>query len=212
MAVPNLHICGVVNAVWATTADLGNNDGEESTTQLDSHANMVVVGQQATVFGQSGKSADVRPFSSECSKLESVPIVDAAVAYDCPYSMKTYLLSIRNALYVPSMSHNLIPPFILREAGLIVNDVPRIHTKVEELTNETHCIVARESEVGIDLKIPLKLDGIFSCFNTRKLTSEEIEDCEFILRTKSAIFPMSVASMYSPSVEDCTIVFSRLVL
>ena len=134
MAVPNLHICGVVNAVWATTADLGNNDGEESTTQLDSHANMVVVGQQATVFGQSGKSADVRPFSSECSKLESVPIVDAAVAYDCPYSMKTYLLSIRNALYVPSMSHNLIPPFILREAGLLVNDVPRIHTKVEELT------------------------------------------------------------------------------
>ena len=112
------------------------------TTQLDSHANMVVVGSQATVFGQSGRSADVKPFSNDCSKLESVPIVDAAVAYDCPYSMKTFILTVRNALHVKSMAHNLVPPFILREAGLLVNDVPRIHTKPEELTNETHCIVS----------------------------------------------------------------------
>ena len=84
VAVPNRHLCSTISAVWATTADSGTNDGEGSTTQLDSHANMVVVGQQATVFGRSGRSADVRPFSSDCSKLESVPIVDAAVAYDCP--------------------------------------------------------------------------------------------------------------------------------
>ncbi len=49
---------------------------------MDSHANMAVVGRQATVFGSSGKSADVRPFSDDCSKLQSVPIVDAAIAYD----------------------------------------------------------------------------------------------------------------------------------
>ena len=97
-----------------------------------------------------------------------------------PYSMKTYLLSIRNALYVPSMTHNLIPPFIMREAGLVVNDVPRIHMKQEELTNETHCIVAREDDVGVNLKVPLRLDGIFSCFETRKLIVQEVNDCEYI--------------------------------
>ena len=123
---------------------------------------MVVVGSHATVFGHLGKSADVRPLSNDCSKLESVPIVDAAVAYDCPYTMKTFILTVRNALYVPSMTHNLIPPFVMREAGLIVNDVPRIHTKPEELTNETHCIVATAASNGADLKIPLQLDGIFS--------------------------------------------------
>ena len=63
-------------------ANLGNNVNKPTTTQLDSHANMVVVGGHATVFGKSDKSCDVRPFSSDCSKLESVPIVDAAVAYD----------------------------------------------------------------------------------------------------------------------------------
>ena len=84
--------------------------------------------------------------------------------------MKTYILTLRNALHVPSMRHNLIPPFIMREAGLIVNEVPLIHTKAEELTNETHCIVSTGEGDNAKLKIPLKLDGIFSHFETRKLT------------------------------------------
>ena len=72
----------IISAVWATAANVGLDDEEPTTTQLDSHANMAVAGGHATVFGKSGKHCDVRPFSSECSKLESVPIVDAAVAYD----------------------------------------------------------------------------------------------------------------------------------
>jgi hypothetical protein len=131
-----------ISAIWATTANMGQECEDGATTQLDSHANMVVVGKQAIVFGDTGKKADVRPFSNDCSKLESIPIVDAAVAYDCPYSMETYILKVSNALYVKSMKHNLIPPFIMREAGLEVNDVPRIQTKVEDLTDKTHCIVA----------------------------------------------------------------------
>ena len=123
----------VISAVWATTSDVRGSDSDVTTTQLDSHANMIVVGSQATVFGNSGRTADVKPFSNDYSKLQSVPIVDAALAYNCPYTMKTYILTVRNALHVESMHHNLIPPFILREAGLIVNDVPRIHTKIEEL-------------------------------------------------------------------------------
>ena len=132
---------------------------------------MVVVGQQATVFGSSGRSADVRPFSSDCSKLVLVPIVDAAMAYDYPFTMRTFILTVRNALHVKSMPHNLIPPFIMREAGLRVNDVPGIHCIPEKLSNETHCIVAKE---GVELKIPLKLHSIFSYFPTRKLTPEEV--------------------------------------
>ena len=63
---------------------MGDNNDEPTKTQLDSHANMVVVGEHAMVFRCSGKSADVQPFSSNYSKLVAVPIVDAAVAYDCP--------------------------------------------------------------------------------------------------------------------------------
>ena len=160
---------------------MGDNGDHRTSTRLDSHDNMVVVGSHVSVFGHSGKSADVRPFSSDCSKLESVPIVDAAVAYDCPYTMKTYILAVKNALqHVPSMEHNLVPPFILREAGLVVNDVPKIHTKRSELSVDTHCVVASKENNEIDLRIPMQLDGIFSYFATRKLTQEEIETCEYI--------------------------------
>jgi hypothetical protein len=59
---------------------------------------------------------------------------------------------MKNALYIPSMERNLIPPFVTREAGLIVNDVPRIHCG-KELNNESHCIVSKEA----DMRIPLQL-------------------------------------------------------
>ena len=80
---------------------------------MDSHDNMTVVGDNATFINQTGKCADTRPFSKDLSRVESVFIVDAAVACDCPYSLRTYILLARNMLYVPSMRHNLIHQFLV---------------------------------------------------------------------------------------------------
>ena len=142
---------------------------------------MTVAGHHATVINKSGKSADARPFSKDCSKWIAVPIVDVAIAYDCPYSGITYIFIIKNALYISSMNNNLVPPFIMREVGLIVNDIPRIHTRQEDFTNQTHCIVSRVDGDynGTNLNIRMKLDGIFSYFPIRKLTMDELEECEY---------------------------------
>ena len=86
---------------------------------------MVVLGKNCVVLSDSKKTADVSAFADEVGDLSSVPIVDAAIAYDCPRTMETFLLIMRNALYVKSMENNLIPPFILREAGVKVNDVAK---------------------------------------------------------------------------------------
>ena len=102
----------------------------ESSTELDSHANMVVIGKQAFFFSHSGQYANVRSFADEVKGIPKVPIVDAVIHYDCPKYGYTYLLVVRNALYVPSMEHNLIPPFILREAGLVLHDTPKIHCNI----------------------------------------------------------------------------------
>ncbi|KAL7534954.1 hypothetical protein ACHAXR_006167 [Thalassiosira sp. AJA248-18] len=128
---------------------------------------MCVVGVQATIINWPRKNAEVRAFLKECTTLEATPIVDAAIAYDCPYTMKTYILIVRSALYVISMQHNLIPPFIMREAGLVVNDVPRIHCG-DEVTRESHSIISRRDNI----RIPLQSKGV------RKLTSDELENCE----------------------------------
>ena len=73
---------------------------------------MPVVGQHAYILSDTGKVADVNPFMPDYQAIQ-VPIVDAAIQYDCPYDGKSYILVIRNALYVPSMHNNLIPPFVM---------------------------------------------------------------------------------------------------
>ena len=70
------------------------------------------------------------------------------------------------------MEHNLIPPFIMREAGLEVNKCPKIHC--DDPTVEDYSIYDPET----DLRIPLLLHGVFSVFQTRHLTAGEIEDAE----------------------------------
>ena len=103
-----------------------------------------------------------------------IPIVDAAVQYDCPYSGKPYILVIRNALHVPNMNNHLIPPFIMREAGIVVNDVPKI--QVDDPDVSDHSIYFKEG----NLRIPLSLNGIFSYFPTSRPTAKMMEESEDI--------------------------------
>ena len=105
-------ICSITDTDYEM--DLNNNDNLESRTELDSHANMVVLGKNSFVFDSVlGKHCDVQPFDPTIGQATKVPIVDTAIAYDCSYTHKTYLLVARNILFMPSMKNNLIPPFIL---------------------------------------------------------------------------------------------------
>ena len=77
-------------------------DEEEPTSDLDSHANMIVVGKHCTIFDSSGKTCSVNSFSPSTGTVDKVPIVDAAIAYDCPIKGKTYILLMRNVLSIPN--------------------------------------------------------------------------------------------------------------
>ena len=60
----------------ALTNDEDNDDMVEdkeenvSRTELDSHANMCVVGKCALVLSNTGKKADVSPFAPDCNALQ----------------------------------------------------------------------------------------------------------------------------------------------
>ena len=153
---------------------MGDNKSMPSATELNSHINMVVVGRQSSIISRSGVHAEVKAFSNDCGTLSQIPIVDVALEYDCPLTSKTFVLIVRNALYVESMEHNLMPPFVMREAGIVVNDVPPIHCG-DNITNDSHCIIIKGDT---SLRIPLRLRGIFSDFPTRSLTEQEIEQCD----------------------------------
>ena len=141
-----------------------NTRSDFSRTELDSHANMIVVGQNATVIDDTGRTASVSPFNPSYKAMKEVHIIDAAIVYDCPHRGLSYILLCHNALHVPSMVHNIVPPFIMREAGIIVNDTPKIH--VEKPSEIDHSLYFEE----VEKRIPLSLHGIFSYFPTRKPT------------------------------------------
>ena len=132
-----------------------------STTELDSHANMPVVGLDSYIISETGKTAVVQPYSPDYD-TKDIPIVHAAVQYECPYNGESYILVIRNALHVQSMKHNLIPPFLMREAGVQVREIPKIH--VVDPSTDDHAIYFKEG----DFRIPLQLRGTFSMFPTSK--------------------------------------------
>ena len=144
---------------------------KESRTDLDSHANMPVVGSEAYILADLGKSRDVYPYTPDYEPMK-VQMVDAAVRYDSPFDGRVYILVIRNALHVPSMDHNLIPPFMMREAGIIVKDTPKI--QLDDPSEDDHAITFPET----GFRIPLSLTGTFSYFPTTKPSIEDLTDPE----------------------------------
>jgi hypothetical protein len=135
-----------------------------SVTEVDSHANMAVAGKDCTIIRRSGHYANVTPFSPELPVMESVEIGDVALAYDDPVTLTTYLLVMRNALLIDSMDHNLLPPFLIREASLFLDETPKFQST--NLSRDNHTIF--DDETG--LRIHLQLNGTFSYFQTRSLT------------------------------------------
>ena len=90
-----------------------DDSGLEMEVHLDSHANMPVLGKGCCIISVSQFKAEVSAYTDKVGKLHKVPIVDAVLLYQCPYSNEVYLLVVRNALHVPSMKHHLIPPFVM---------------------------------------------------------------------------------------------------
>lgn len=166
----NRYISRLVH-VGATTSTIDENDSPiDPRSELDSHANMIVLGKHAFVFDNiADRTCEVQPFDPSIGSAKHVPIVDAAIAYECPYSHKVVILLMRNA--------NLIPPFIMCEAGLIVNDTPKIHC--DSPTVEDHSIYFPDA----NFCIPLQLNGIFSYFHTRNLSNDKVMNCDKLFIT-----------------------------
>ena len=65
-----------------------------SRTELDSHANMPVIGKNAYILSKIGETVDVAPYTPDYKPI-SVELVDAALKYECPYSGEVKILIIR---------------------------------------------------------------------------------------------------------------------
>ena len=140
-----------------------------TTAELDSHADTCAVGSSAYIVHNTGHTVTVHPFTSGLRSLNQVPIVTAAIAYDCPQTLNTYVLFLHQALHIPQLQSHLLCPNQLRSNGITVNDTPLMFINDRERRNTDHAIVAE------GMHIPLNLEGVISCFDCRTPTQEEVE-------------------------------------
>ena len=100
----------------------------------------------------------------------------AAVAYTDEYTGITSIIIIYNALHIKSMENNLIPPFMIRLAGVEVDECPKFMCRKPSVKN--HAICFKGDKWGqVELQIPLQLHRTISYFPSRIPTRGELKEC-----------------------------------
>ena len=138
--------------------------------ELDSHADTCAFGSACLVLQETGRTVAVEGFGEAMGLLDDVPIVTAAIAYDCPTTARTYVLIYHESLYIPDMTTHLVNPMQMRQQGITVNDIPLQLMSLEERQPQCHSISFDDPP----LHIPLTLNGIMSGFTVRVPTWEEV--------------------------------------
>eukprot|EP00957_Ditylum_brightwellii_P092898 7072854-Ditylum_brightwellii.AAC.1 len=127
------YVCSLIYKVPSVGSN-PNVENVESRSDLDTHANMPVIGKNVLILGHTGRVADTNPFTSNYDAI-SIPIVHDAIKYECPYTGNVIIFIVRNALSVPAMDNNWIPLFVMRETGLAVKDMPKIYVSDPSVDN-----------------------------------------------------------------------------
>ena len=150
-------------------------EGIQTALELDSHADSPVVGRGVTIIERTNKKVSVSGFSDRLGKPIKVEVVNACLAYDDDRDGKTYLIVIRNALHIPDMDASLISPIMMRLAGVDVDECPKFLSRKPSIEN--HSIFFRD----LNLRIPMKLDGVISYIPCRSLQVNELHDNDGML-------------------------------
>ena len=160
-------ISTIEHALAKVSNEQQDND-ENPRTELDSHAVSIVAGKNVLVLRNTGKTVDVSPFTKSLGTIQKVQVIDCAIAHDCSFTGETHIIILYNALYIPEMIHNLVPPFVIRREGNTLSDVPKIH--VTDPSVDDHSLLFKNSNV----RIPFQLVGITSYFSSRIPTPDEV--------------------------------------
>ena len=72
-------IAAQIAAIIVTITALDAGDNEDPRTELDSYANMVVLGAHAFIFESTNRTCNVKPFDPSLVTDLKIPIMDGAV-------------------------------------------------------------------------------------------------------------------------------------
>jgi hypothetical protein len=143
--------------------------GASGRCELDSHADTCVAGANTILLEKTGRVVNVLPYNTDYAPKKNIPIATVATAWDDPKTGKTYIMVLHETLYFgDQLPYTLLNPNQIRANGLKVDETPRQFD-----AHSMHSIVI----VDHDLTIPFVLRGIFSGFESRRPTVQEMEEC-----------------------------------
>jgi hypothetical protein len=111
-----------------------------SRTDLDSHADTCVLGKNFKIIEYSGEHCTVTAYDDALKPRERVPVGKGGTAYDHEDG-KMYILIVNQGLCMPEQEPSLLCTNLLRQHGIVVDDVPR-HLS----TSSSHSIISSDPE------------------------------------------------------------------
>ena len=147
----------------STSAKIGPG---EHYTELDSHADMCVLGRNAKITHTHDQEVLVSGYDKTMGERR-YKVVSGELSYDDLHSGQPVVLEIHQAIHIPTISHNLLLPMQLMTNNVLLDSKPKfLHTNP---TNESHSLTAPFIGAGHGpnpLTIHFSLSGIVSYFPT----------------------------------------------
>jgi hypothetical protein len=140
-----------------------------NSSDLDSHADACVFGKEALIFNDSDREVTESGYDPS-GETKSLSTVSAALGYVIPETGKNVLLIIHQAIYLPTLDHNLLSTMKIRLHDVVVNETQKFQSL--EPTSLSHTMSVRCDEVDDVFVIPLDLFGVVSWFSTFKPSQE----------------------------------------
>ena len=149
-------------------------------TELDTHADTIVLGSNCVVLNYTGRVCDVSPYTDTYKSITDVPIVTGATAWTCRHTGETFILVFHESLWMGDvMDHTLLNPNQLRHYGVTVQDNPHDGVQQMHISPDSH---------EYDLYLPLESEGTTIFLTSRTPTDQELHECTHVPLTSRSFW------------------------
>ncbi len=147
------------------------NSNGETTLELDSHADMCVLGPHALIFLDFDRPVCVQGYDPAID-TKTFATISGALAYDNPITVETFHLVVNQAIYIPHLDHHLLCPMQCQVNDMTVDDTSKF--MVRDPTDKSLALTQQDPDHPAQTDThPLALRGVTSLLNVRAPTLDE---------------------------------------
>ena len=195
---------------WTRSSQVASvvHNNQETTLELDSHADTYVLGGGSLVVADFNEPFNVQGYNPSLV-TKTYKTITGAVGYCDPVSGGIYHLVFHQAIYIPGHDRHLLSPMQCRMADVEIIDCPRF--LIANPTEESHYIILHD-EYGARFFFPLLLQGVTSALYVHQISEAEWtrEATPRITWTNREFYWDPNSSIYEEQEHACSDLFGGL--